>query len=326
MNKDKFTEQAYSYIMNELNENERIEFEDILLQDDELKNEFDEIKLTMMAIHSSKPSEADNRILANARQNLLRRIRSESEPVPIVTGFVNNIRRFFFDNYRLAFGGIVTFAFGIVIGYMLLVPRLSQKQAIENPIVAGNEVKADNLEKGNPQISNIQLNDSNLRNGEVAVTFDEVKPVKVTGQPNDPFIKKLLIASLLNESNPGVRLRSVNTIAQEVNKESFKPDTKIKVALITAMKTDGNPAVRREALNALIKYPFDNEIRDALLGVLSSDRNSGMRVASINALADLKQRGEVLDEQIRNVLNKKAENDNNNFIRIRAASILQEVR
>ena len=326
MNKEKFTEQAYSYIMNELNENERIEFEDILLQDDELKNEFDEIKLTAMAIQSSKPVEADNRLLANARQNLMRQIRNESEQVPVVTGLVNNIRRFFFENYRLAFGAIVTFAFGIVIGYILLVPRLSQKQAGDNSAVAGNEVKTDVLEKGNTQISNIQLNDSNLKSGEVALTFDEVKPVKVTGKPTDPFIKKLLIASLLNESNPGVRLRSVNTIAQEVNKENFKPDSKIKEALITAMKTDGNPAVRKEALNALIKYPFDNEIRDALLSVLSSDRNSGMRVASINALADLKQRGEVLDEQIRNVLNKKAENDNNNFIRIRAASILQEVR
>ncbi len=326
MNKEKFTEQAYSYIMNELNENERIEFEDILLQDDELKNEFDEIKLTAMAIQSSKPVEADNRLLANARQNLMRQIRNESEQIPVVTGLVNNIKRLIFENYRLAFGGIVTFVFGIVIGYILLVPRLSQKQAGDNSAVAGNEVKTDVLEKGNTQISNIQLNDSNLKSGEVALTFDEVKPVKVTGKPTDPFIKKLLIASLLNESNPGVRLRSVNTIAQEVNKENFKPDSKIKEALITAMKTDGNPAVRKEALNALIKYPFDNEIRDALLSVLSSDRNSGMRVASINALADLKQRGEVLDEQIRNVLNKKAENDNNNFIRIRAASILQEVR
>jgi hypothetical protein len=323
MNKEKFTEQAYLYLMDELEENERIEFEDILLQDDRLKNEFDEMKLTGMAIQSSKPSEVDNRLLASARQNLMREIRKEAELVPPITNMTNSIRRFLFENYRLAFGGIATFAFGIVIGYILLVPKFSHNQSNSNTPITGNEVQ---IEKDNTQISNIQLEDSGTKNGEVAVTFDAVKPVKVTGQPTDPFIKKLLIASLLNESNPGVRLRSVNTIAQEVNKNNFKPDSKIKDALISAMKTDGNPAVRREALGALIKYPFDEKIRDAFLYVLSNDRNSGMRVASINALADLKQRGEVLDDQIKNVLNKKAENDNNNFVRIRAASILQEVR
>ncbi len=326
MNRDKFTELAYSYLMNELDENERIRFEDLLMQDDQLKNEFDEIKLTGMAIQSFKPAEADNRLLASARQNLMREIRKEAAEVSAITGLANNVRKFLFENYRLAFGGIVTFAFGIVIGYILLVPKVSNNQNSATPSVAGNEVKIDELDKGSTQIANIQLKDSESKSGEVAVTFDAVKPVKVTGRPTDPFIKKLLIASLLNETNPGVRLRSVNTIAEEVNKQNFKPDSKIKGALITAMKTDGNPAVRREALGALIKYPFDEKIRDAFLYVLSNDRNSGLRVASINALADLKQRGEILDDQIKNVLNKKAENDNNNFVRIRAASILQEVR
>jgi HEAT repeat protein len=92
------------------------------------------------------------------------------------------------------------------------------------------------------------------------------------------------------------------------------------------MKNDGNAAVRKEALAALTRYPADKNITDAFLYVLSNDKNSGLRVASINALADLKQRGELVNDEIKNVLNKKAENDNNNFVRIRAASILQEVK
>jgi hypothetical protein len=326
MNKENFTEQAYLYLMNELDENEKLEFEDVVMQDDSLKNEFDEIKLSMLAVQSSKPGDADNRLLASARQNLMRTIRNEAAEVSPITGLTHRIRRYLFENYRLAFGGVVTFAFGIVIGYILLMPKHSATTTIENSTALSNKVSVEEIEKGNTQISNVTLSDSNTKSGEVEVAFDAVKPVKVKGQANDPFIKKLLIASLLTEANPGVRLKSVNTIAQRVNSENFKPDAKIKEALISAMKTDANAAVRREALGALIKYPTDKKITDALLYVLSNDKNSGMRVASINALTDLKEKGELFNDAFKNVLNNKAENDNNNFVRIRAASILQEVK
>jgi hypothetical protein len=326
MTKENFTEQAYLYLMNELDESEKFEFEDILLQDDVLKNEFDEIKLSALAVQSFKPVEPDNRLLASARQSLMRTIRNEAAQVSPLAGLTNHIRKYLFENYRLAFGGIVTFALGIILGYILLMPKNPVTLNTETPLVSSNKVSVEDIEKGNTQISNVTLSDSNSKNGEVEVAFDAVKPVKVKGQATDPFIKKLLIASLLNESNPGLRLKSVNTISQRVSSESFKPDSKIKNALITAMKNDGNAAVRREALMTLTKYPVDKNITDALLYVLSNDNNSGMRVASINALADLKQRGELVNDAIRNVLNKKAENDNNTFVRIRAASILQEIQ
>jgi hypothetical protein len=326
MNKENFTERAYLYLMKELDESEKLEFEDLLLQDDALKNEFDEIKLSALAVQSFKPIEADNRLLASSRQTLMRTIRNEAAHISPVTGLVNHIRRYFFENYRLAFGGIVTFVFGIVIGYILLMPKSSAIKNTETPSVSSNKISAEDIEKGNTQISNITLSDTNAKSGEVEVAFDAVKPVRVKGQATDPFIKKLLIASLLNESNPGMRLKSVNTISQRVNSDNFRPDAKIKEALITAMKNDGNAAVRKEALVALTRYPADKNITDAFLYVLSNDKNSGLRVASINALADLKQRGELVNDEIKNVLNKKAENDNNNFVRIRAASILQEVK
>jgi HEAT repeat protein len=130
----------------------------------------------------------------------------------------------------------------------------------------------------------------------------------------------------VNEKNPGLRLRTVNTISSQLETEKFNADPKIKNALITALKIDDNPAVRREALNALIKFPFDGEIRDAYLFVLSNDHNSGMRVAAINALAQLKVEGTSLDDKILNVLNRKAENDESDFIRLRAASLVREVK
>jgi HEAT repeat protein len=120
-------------------------------------------------------------------------------------------------------------------------------------------------------------------------------------------------------------LRSLNTLIKQSKKSEFKPDLKVRDALISAMKVDENPAVRREALRALLKYPVDDKIRDGFLFVLSHDTNSGLRVAAINALLDLNIQGKSLDKKILEELNKKAETDDNDYIRLRAASLLREV-
>ena len=321
MNKEKFTELTYLYLLDEIGESGKIELEDALMQNDRLKEEFELIKQTVFAVKANKPSPADERLLASSRISLMRAIRKEAAlPSPFVRA-VNSIRRFLFENYKLAFGGVMTFVLGIVIGYLFLFPHPAAP-------VKQNQLHAlfDNAEtKDEPKISNVEIAVSPAKDGQVEVRYDEVKPVTVKGETTDPFIQQLLVASMLSGANPGIRLRSVNTISRQLKDETQKPDPQIKQALITAMKTDINPAVRKEALGALTKYQIDYEIRNALLYVLSNDRNSGMRVAAINALADLKQSGKILDEAVKDVLTKKAATDNNNFIRLRAASILQEI-
>jgi len=91
------------------------------------------------------------------------------------------------------------------------------------------------------------------------------------------------------------------------------------------LKSDDNAAVRKEALYSLMQFPYDEEIRDGLLNTLSNDKNSGLRVAAINALADIKTKGISLDEVIRKTLNKKADQDDNDFVKIRSASLLKEL-
>jgi HEAT repeat protein len=115
----------------------------------------------------------------------------------------------------------------------------------------------------------------------------------------------------------------LNTLAVKTE-SNFTPDDKVKKALITSLKIDENPGVRREALNVLKKFPKDEEIKEAFLYVLSNDRNSGLRVSAINALVDWKQEDISLDDEMRNILNKKAEADPNEYVRIRAASLLKE--
>jgi HEAT repeats len=325
MNRDRFTELAYLYLLNEIDESGKIELEDTLMQDDLLKEEFEQIKQTVFLLKEKKPSLPDERLLVSARRSLMREIRKEAGlPSPFVRA-ANSTRKFLFENYRFAFGGVMTFALGIVIGYLFFAShpwqqtRPAQVRADYFVPAAKDTLKRDLFIPGDEGPGNISKEE------EVKILFSGIKPVKSTVAESDPFIQQLLIASMLSGANPGVRLKSLNKILQQLKGETVTTDPTIKKALITALKTDKNPAVRREALGALTKYQIDNEIRDALLFTLSNDSNSGMRVAAINALADLKQNRKILDEAVKDVLTKKAATDNNNFIRLRAASLLQEV-
>jgi HEAT repeats len=315
MNKEKFIQLAYLYILDELDEKDKTEFENQLMQDDDLKNEFENISNNLTALKMNKPSMISQDVLIESRHSLMREIRKESVNPSFITKLKITIRNYYFSNYKLAFGGIVTFAFGIVIGYILLISKSNKP----TPSLT------DNISHETEKISNVQITKPASNDSLAEVHFDAIKQVKFKAKLSDPIVQKLLLSSLMNDPNPGDRIRSVNSISIQEKNNNFKSDPKIEQVLITALTHDKNPAVRREALNVLIKYPYDLEIRDALLIVLSRDRNSGMRVAAINAFADLKQSGETLDEETKNVLNTKKKTDNNDFIKIRAASILQEV-
>jgi hypothetical protein len=315
MNKEKFIQLAYLYILDVLDEKVKTEFENQLMQDDDLKNEFENISYTLNALKINKPSMISQDVLIESRHSLMREIRKEAVNPTLIAKLKISIRNYFFTNYKLAFGGIVTFALGIVIGYILLMPKSNKP----------TPSFSDNISHETEKISNVQITKPSSNDSLAEVHFDAVKQVKFKVKVSDPIVQKLLLSSLMNDPNPGDRIRSVNSISLQEKNNNFKSDPKIERVLITALTHDKNPAVRREALNVLIKYPYDLEIRDALLFVLSRDRNSGMRVAAINAFADLKQSGETLDEETKNVLNTKKKTDNNDFIKIRAASILQEI-
>lgn len=321
MNKEKFIEQCYLYLMDELIESDKVEFENALMEDDYLRKEFEVIKSIYSSFKESRPKEADEKLLTESRTLLMRRIREESQRVSPLEQFLNLIRTFLFKKYEYILSGAITIVVGILIGYLLF-NQPSEKREI---LSTNNNIGIEQLERNNVRISGIQFPANISEGGEIEISFDAVKPVRYKGTVEDPFVQKLLATALVTGSNPGMRLRTVNTIASHADEINFKPDPKIKQALLTALKVDTNPAVRKEALNVLLKITFDDEIRDALLFVLSNDKNSGLRVAAINALSELKLQGHTFDNITKTVLSKKAEMDNDNFIRIRAASILKEV-
>jgi hypothetical protein len=187
----------------------------------------------------------------------------------------------------------------------------------------GNETPAFNT--GTVHISNVKVLDNNPVSGEVEFTFDAITPMHIKGSVNDERVQKVLTHALLNDENPGVRLRSVSAIASQSETGGPPVDPEVKKALLKALRSDENPAVRKEALKALQKLPFDNDIKKAFLAVLLSDKNSGIRIAVINTLDSVKGTGK-LDNDILEVMKQKMHDDDNNYIRLRAKAVVQEIR
>lgn len=322
MNDKRYNELMQIYFINEISEEEKIELENYLLENDAAKKQFEEMKKLQRSITSNKPLPLGDNVLEQSRQKLLISLRAEDQKAKGIEKFITSVKNYFFPNYRYALSAVFTLTVGLFLGYMLFSPSNSfTPQILEDQ----NQFDLDKIKSSGADIANIRFNEQFGENGNIEFSFNTIKPITYKGSINDEVTLKLLAMALISSDNPGVRLKSLNTIASQTTK-NITPDSKVKSSMITAVKTDPNAAVRKEALNVLMKYPFENDIRDAFLFVLQNDRNSGMRVSAINALADLKQQGQSIDDEIKNVLNKQIESAEDNFVKMRAASLLQEVK
>lgn len=229
--------------------------------------------------------------------------------------------------YAVALAGIFTFVIGIFVGSSFLTNPNNGTVAIVQPKPGIDKVNGDDdllkpadFTGSGSDIANVRFIDSDTTDGEVEISFDAVKQVKLKRSINDPVIQKVLTYAVLKEQNPGVRLKAVNAIGAQ--QEQKKPDPLLKTALISALKFDKNAGVRKEALDILQKYPIDEETKAAFLQVLLRDDNPGMRVAAMKYL----EAQDSVDPEVLNVLRDKAQTDQNAFIRGRATLVTDEIK
>ena len=233
-----------------------------------------------------------------------------------LAAFLDALRDFFTPKTRFAFGGAAMAAAGLAAGYLLFAPP----KALTPHGAAASPAAEAVLNEGDVRVTNVRFLNTGDAGGEVEFAFDAVRPVHMKGSIGDEKIQKILTHAMLNEQNPGVRLKSVSAIASRST-----PDREVKAALITALKTDENPGVRKEALRALRSYPFDPEVKAAYLYVLTHDATAGLRIAAINQLDSAAAAGATVDQDILNVLKERMRSDDNNYIRLRAKAVVDEV-
>lgn len=310
MNHDKYREMLFLYIYNELSKEERNEFERHMLGCRACKEELEELKKLSDLVKSEILEDLDEDAFFESRQELLAQLRNLNRKKFRFSKIWEFLSTPTSGNLKLAYS-----AASVLILFIVAYFAFFNKQDVQFQPKKG-------IAQIESNVSNLQFINSDFDKGEVEITYDQITPVKIKGNVNDPEIQKILAQSLIDSKNPGVRLKTVNAILSEKGKITTAV---LKDALINAMKYDKNPGVRKEALSALCNLQFDDEILNAMIFVLQNDENSGLRIQAINCLDVMSERQNITDPNTLNVLRKKIEEDENSYIKLRAKTILTKL-
>lgn len=279
----------------------------------------DRFGLVMGQAAPARPGESD---LLDARgilwSNLERDRAVNHSTVGWMSRFAHGLQRLtigFLPQYRTVLGGVLLLFIGLAGGYYLAF----QGDRTFGFTAPGMD-RTDLLNHDDVAISNVRFVDSDVSDGTLGIRFEAVRPVQIMGPVDDPEIQRVLTYAVLNEQNPGVRLRAVNAVRAS---ERLHSDLEIRDALVTALRTDSNAGVRGEAFNALSRYPFDEEIRDAMIYALMFDDNPALRISAINRLQE--QGTALFDENMVRVLRTRMVLDENAYIRTKARTVLSNL-
>jgi anti-sigma factor RsiW len=205
---------------------------------------------------------------------------------------------------------IVGFGGGIGATYNLLANR---------PAVV-DVANEDNL-KGTPlpieasAIAGIRSVTQEPGSNQVSIKYDTVSTQEAQGSLNDQRIQQLLLFAARNNYNSGVRMDSVEVLTQAPD------DSRVREALMYALQNDTNPGVRLKALDGLSGFVRqDNRVRDEVLRALISDSNSGVRMQALRLVEPMKT-----DSNVRSVLTKLSQTDQNDSIRSQARTMLAQM-
>lgn len=182
-------------------------------------------------------------------------------------------------------------------------------------------IEGDPFSNPEVEVSEVAFHETLPDSGEVELRFRASRMFSVRGRIDDERIQRLLAYSLVHEKNPGVRLQAVRSLDQP----GGRPDPQVQAALIAALQSDPNPAVRERALLALRSHSFSDEIKRALLRALVDDDNAKIRMEAIHSLeAALKSQTQFDPAMVRE-LERNANQETNEYIRLRTRAVLQEV-
>ncbi len=307
---------------------------------DDCRAEHDELQRLLSHLGESGAREPSERLLWEARQDLFDAIREESLTESILTrltqgvapsvsgsrggphstyspGFLHGWMGWF-RGFRLVLSGAAAIVVGIFIGYLAFGKGVTP-QAV-SPFVSG----AIDGELGGPDITNVRFVDWDSRNGQIELQYDLIRPVRLRSTVEDDRVQRVLTHALLNEDNPGVRLKAIDALDARGATREHGED--VKLALISSLKSDPNAGVRREALRVLQDLPFDDEIKETCLYVLANDENPGMRIASINLLSGARLDGYPVGQDVYDFVIHTLQERDDPLLRARSTAFIEEVQ
>ena len=150
---------------------------------------------------------------------------------------------------------------------------------------------------------------------QVSIKYNTLSTQEAQGSLNDQKIQQLLLYAARNNYNSGVRVDSVDLLAQKTG------DMQVREALMYTLQNDTNPGVRLKSLDALGTYvKSDTNVRDAVLRSLVNDDNSGVRIEALRLIEPVKA-----DGSVRGVLMALAAKDSSQYIKSQARTMLAQL-
>jgi len=203
---------------------------------------------------------------------------------------------------------IVGFAGGVTTTYKLYGTRPTNTAVVQNPSNP-NPVPTEASITGISSI--VQQPGTN----QISIKYNTVATQEAQGSLNDEKIQQLLLYAARNNYNTGVRVDSVDLLAQKSG------DMQVREALMYALQNDTNPGVRLKSLDALGNYvKNDTNVRDAVLRALVNDGNSGVRIEALRLIEPVKA-----DGSVRGVLMALAAKDTSQYIKSQARTMLAQL-
>ncbi len=294
--------------------------DDHLTTCEQCRRDIDELNKLQITLAHRQPVAVQQQSLNDARRDLRLRILSEAAQKSLWSKAKSALDEILAPPVQAVLGGAAMIAIGIIAGYFIF--KLSAEKSL--PIQ-----QAAAMEAGELQITNIRFLDRNTQTGDIEFTFETITPVHIRGNVNDEHVQKVLARALVSNQNVGTRLRAVNMIGTQTEQGQNripKFDDEVKSALVSALLHDQNLGVRKEALGVLRNYLPDPIVVRAFLQVLANEKNTGLKIAAINSFDLSQYENQPVSNEILEMFRNKAQSDDNNYIRIKAKTALQEVQ
>ena len=307
MNCEWVKDNAFLYAYDELPDDQRIEFEQHVNRCANCAEEVKVLKGLRQVMSAAPVLEPSASFLAESRMKLQEQLELAQQE--------RGWKRWFFDPFAMlktmkfspALASVILI-FGFGLG-MLATYRLIPRNG-------GGITPVAPTEKGQPQIQASIAGISEIKqdpnSNRVSIKYDTLQPQTVEGNINDEQIQQLLLYAARNNVNTGVRLNSIDVMAQKPE------DQKVREALEASLRYDANPGVRLKALEALTPYvKGDATVRDVILEVLLHDNNPGVRSLAMQTLQPVRA-----DSAVRMELQYLADKDKDQAIKRQAHAMV----
>ncbi len=304
-------EQAILYLMNEMDGTTMLRFERQIEQSTELQTYIEEIRSTLSFTESLSTITPTEEMLQGQRNILRSQIASINEEQSSWTVWlshrISEITRTL-DHFRQPVWATVTYvALAFFIGNYFST-NTSDAEKIPSPT---NYTTIQEL----IQSGAIQTADINIGQNDTPVEFaiQASNEVNVSGNVEDQLVRDLLFYLLLNDKNPGNRLKAVKLM------EQIEPVDETMMVILSSALSDPNPGVRLKSVRLLHQFEPNPTLIDACLKILLEEKNEAIRMEALSILSTSPS------PEIASTLRVIRLVDENDFIREQTARVLADM-